>query len=69
MIKSIISKFMGCNCENKTEVSKVVCGCFKLTEQDLKPFNLSDPQVNSTITLYAKSDCDLFSGSLIIKFV
>ena len=42
---------------------------FILTEQDLKPFNISDPQVNSTITLYAKSDCDLFSGSLIIKFV
>jgi NAD(P)H-nitrite reductase large subunit len=36
MIKSIISKLMGCNCENKTEDSKVVCGCFKLTEQDLK---------------------------------
>lgn len=36
MIKSIISKLMGCKGENKMEDSKVVCGCYKVTEQDLK---------------------------------
>ena len=36
MIKSIISKLMGCKGQNKMEDSKVVCGCYKVTEQDLK---------------------------------
>ena len=35
MIKSIISKLMGCKGENKMEDDKVVCGCYKVTEQDL----------------------------------
>jgi NAD(P)H-nitrite reductase large subunit len=36
MIKSIISKLMGCKGENKMEDSKIVCGCYKVTEKDLK---------------------------------
>ena len=35
MIKSIISKLMGCKGKDKVEDSKVVCGCYKVTEQDL----------------------------------
>ena len=35
MIKSIISKLMGCKGENKMEDSKIVCGYFKVTVQDL----------------------------------
>ena len=35
MIKSIISKLMG-NKRGATEENKVVCGCFNITEQDLK---------------------------------
>lgn len=36
MIKEIISKLMGNKRENKVEENKIVCGCFKVTEQDLK---------------------------------
>lgn len=36
MIKSIISKLMGFKSENAVEENKIVCGCFKITEQDLK---------------------------------
>lgn len=36
MLKSIISKFIKCKCENEEKNSNVVCGCFKVTEQDLK---------------------------------
>ena len=35
MIKSIISKLMG-NKRGAAEENKVVCGCFNITEQDLK---------------------------------
>jgi len=35
MIKSIISKLMG-NKRGAVEENKVVCGCFNITEQDLK---------------------------------
>ena len=35
MIKSIISKLMGCKGKSKVEDNKVVCGCYKVTEQDL----------------------------------
>ena len=35
MIKSIISKFIKCKGENKMEENKIVCGCYKVTEQDL----------------------------------
>lgn len=36
MIKSIISKIKKCSCGDKVDDNKIVCGCFKLTEQDLK---------------------------------
>lgn len=36
MIKSIIAKLKKCKGEDKMDNSKVVCGCFKITEQDLK---------------------------------
>lgn len=36
MIKSIISKIKGCAGGNKMDDNKIVCGCFKLTEADLK---------------------------------
>ncbi len=36
MIKSILSKLFGIKQEVKTEDNKIVCGCFKITEQDLK---------------------------------
>lgn len=36
MLKSIISKFIKQKGENKGENSRVVCGCYKVTEQDLK---------------------------------
>lgn len=36
MFKSIISKFIKSKGENKEVNGKVVCGCFKVTEQDLK---------------------------------
>ena len=35
MIKSIISKIKKLKGENKMDNNKVVCGCFKITEQDL----------------------------------
>ena len=35
MIKSIISKLMGCKGKSKVEDNKVVCGCYKVIEQDL----------------------------------
>ena len=35
MIKSIISKFIKCKGENTMEENKVVCGCYKVTVQDL----------------------------------
>jgi NAD(P)H-nitrite reductase large subunit len=36
MLKSIISKFIKSKEENKEGNNKVVCGCFNITEQDLK---------------------------------
>ncbi|MBN7574120.1 MULTISPECIES: (2Fe-2S)-binding protein [Clostridium] len=36
MIKSILSKLFGIKQEVKTEDNKIVCGCFKITEQDLR---------------------------------
>lgn len=36
MLKSLISKFTKCAGENKQDNDKVVCGCFNVTEQDLK---------------------------------
>ena len=36
MIKSIISKIKKCTCGDKADDNKIVCGCFKVTEQDLK---------------------------------
>ena len=36
MINSIISKIKKCACGDKAEDNKIVCGCFKITEQDLK---------------------------------
>lgn len=36
MLKSILSKFIKCKVETKEGNSNVVCGCFKVTEQDLK---------------------------------
>ncbi|MBM7868754.1 NAD(P)H-nitrite reductase large subunit [Clostridium pascui] len=36
MFKSIISKFIKSKGGNKEVNGKVVCGCFKVTEQDLK---------------------------------
>lgn len=36
MIKSIISKLIGGKGTNKMEDNKVVCGCYKVTEKDLK---------------------------------
>jgi NAD(P)H-nitrite reductase large subunit len=36
MIKSIISKVKKCTCGDKAEDNKIICGCFKITEQDLK---------------------------------
>jgi len=36
MFKSIISKFIKSKGENREVNGKVVCGCFKVTEQDLK---------------------------------
>lgn len=36
MIKSILSKLFGTKEEVKMEDNKIVCGCFKITEQDLK---------------------------------
>jgi NAD(P)H-nitrite reductase large subunit len=36
MIKSIISKIKKLTGQNEVDNSKVVCGCFKVTEQDLK---------------------------------
>jgi len=36
MIKSIISKIKKCTCGDKGNNNKVVCGCFKVTEQDIK---------------------------------
>lgn len=36
MIKSMLSKLFGIKEEVKTEDNKIVCGCFKITEQDLK---------------------------------
>lgn len=36
MLKSIISKFVKVKEDNKAVGSKVVCGCFNVTEQDLK---------------------------------
>ncbi len=36
MIKSIISKLMGYKGENKMEDNKIVCGCYMVTEEDLK---------------------------------
>lgn len=35
MIKAIISKIKKCTCEDKADENKIVCGCFKVTEQDL----------------------------------
>ena len=36
MIKSIISKIKKGTCGDKADDNKIVCGCFKVTEQDLK---------------------------------
>ncbi len=36
MIKSIISKIKKCTCGDKAENNKIVCGCFKVTQQDLE---------------------------------
>ncbi|UYZ37822.1 (2Fe-2S)-binding protein [Clostridium beijerinckii] len=36
MIKSILSKLFGIKQEVKTKDNKIVCGCFKITEQDLR---------------------------------
>jgi NAD(P)H-nitrite reductase large subunit len=36
MLKSIFSKFMKSKVEVKADNSKVVCGCFNVTEQDIK---------------------------------
>ncbi|AGF57528.1 NAD(P)H-nitrite reductase large subunit [Clostridium saccharoperbutylacetonicum] len=36
MIKSILSKLFGVKEEVKPVDNKIICGCFKLTEQDLK---------------------------------
>jgi len=36
MIKSIISKIKKCTCGDKENNNKVVCGCFKVTEQDIR---------------------------------
>lgn len=36
MIKAILSKLFGTKEEVKMEDNKIVCGCFKITEQDLK---------------------------------
>jgi NAD(P)H-nitrite reductase large subunit len=36
MLKSIISKFIKQKAENKGENSRIICGCYKVTEQDLK---------------------------------
>jgi NAD(P)H-nitrite reductase large subunit len=36
MVKSILSKLFGITKEVKTEENKIICGCFKVTEQDLK---------------------------------
>ncbi|OOM10376.1 (2Fe-2S)-binding protein [Clostridium saccharobutylicum] len=36
MIKAILSKLFGTKEEVKMEDNKIVCGCFKVTEQDLK---------------------------------
>ena len=38
MIKSIISKIKKCTCgeSESSDNSKIVCGCFKITEQNLK---------------------------------
>lgn len=36
MLKSIISKLIGCKVESKMEDSQIVCGCYKVTEKDLK---------------------------------
>ena len=36
MIKSIISQIKKCTCGDKENNNKVVCGCFKVTEQDIK---------------------------------
>ena len=35
MIKSIISKFIKCKGNDKMEENKVVCGCYKVTVEDL----------------------------------
>ena len=36
MLKSIISKFIKPKGEDKMDNNKVVCGCFNITEQDIK---------------------------------
>ena len=36
MVKSILSKLFGIKQEVKAEDNKIICGCFKITEQDLK---------------------------------
>lgn len=36
MIKSIISKIFKAKGENKLDNRKIVCGCFKVTEEDIK---------------------------------
>lgn len=36
MLKSIISKFINAIGKNKMDDSKVVCGCFNVTEKDIK---------------------------------
>ena len=36
MIKAIISKIKKCAGEGKVDNNRIVCGCFKITEQDLK---------------------------------
>ncbi|MBD7910598.1 MULTISPECIES: (2Fe-2S)-binding protein [Clostridium] len=36
MIKSIISKILGTKGDNNMKESKVVCGCFNVTEEDIK---------------------------------
>lgn len=36
MLKSIISKFIKLKGEDKMENNKIVCGCFNVTEEDIK---------------------------------
>lgn len=35
MIKSIVSKIKKCTCGDKADDNEIVCGCLKVTEQDL----------------------------------